>query len=688
MNKVLFNLTLIVLVLSSCLKDDYDLNNLNTQLTPTYAVPLATAKIKTLDVLKALDSTALSSGEDGLLSLVYSDTLASFRLNDIVQVPTQTMNYSAPVGKPIDVEDRTFSNGISLFDAADNFEEPYRSFLLGSDGQSVIIPATGIQDIGIHEGGNFSEYQSLVVSQGTITATMTNGWPTDVDNFKIALINGSSNQPIDTLDFGYIPSGGSKQVITEVSGVTIENVLKVHIYSVELVGTAPNNVLLDLADEMSFQIDITNTQIVSGNATIPSQEVVRDTTTFDFALNNGEELERVLLKTGEITYDLSYELLESSSITISIPAAKKNNVSFTQTINIISDNQNPYFDNDQFDLTGYEIDLTKNGTSFNKFDVLVVANVISSGIPVPFDTANSVNLNLSIQNVSIQEVEGYFGDQIIEIAQDTAEVDLDNDGLLNHFEFIEPQVKVFIDNSFGLPIDIDPLSIVFKSSNDLINLTGIPTPFAINNPAAIGNTAFTELTINNQTTNIVDAINAGPNEVIVSGQAKINPSGRVNNFALDTSKIDFRIEVDVPLYAFVRDYAFQDTIELDLDNLLENLNSAKLRSIVTNDFPIEGSVQILFTDENYAIIDSVGDSGSNVIEAAPTDLNGNTTGTTKNITDFVLNVEQMERLKSSKHVIIKTIINTPQSGTVLGRVYEAFEIEVKLSLLAEVNVEL
>jgi hypothetical protein len=48
----------------------------------------------------------------------------------------------------------------------------------------------------------------------------------------------------------------------------------------------------------------------------------------------------------------------------------------------------------------------------------------------------------------------------------------------------------------------------------------------------------------------------------------------------------------------------------------------------------------------------------------------------------------MNRLETAKHIIIITTINTPQSGTVPGRIYETFEIDVKLSLLAQVKVQL
>jgi hypothetical protein len=686
--KKILIISISIVLFSSCFRDDYDFNDISGELTPTYAVPLASASIKTLDVLNALDSTALSAGENGLLSLVYSDTLVSITLADIISIPTQTLFYAAPVSEPIDLDDVAFEGFISLGNASDNFTEPTKSFLQSSDGQEVVVPGSGIQDAGIYNAGSFPDFENITFSSGTLSTTMTNGWPVDVDNFKVALINKNSGTPIDTLDFGYLAAGQTKTVVSQIGGKTIEKEIDLSMFSIELIGTAPNTVTVDLSDAISFEVEISNAKIVAGSAIIPSQEVFRDTTNFEFMFNNGEEIERVLLKDGAIQYSVDYELLESSNLDIIIPAASKNGVSFSNRISIVSDNVNPVNKSGTFDLSGYELDLTKSGSTFNEMDVYIVASVVSSGNSVQFDTSNRIIVDFDFENIEIQEVEGYFGNQTISIAQDTAEVDLNDNELLNHFEFINPQVRIFIDNSFGIPINIDPLSFIFNGDNQSIALTGVPSPFQINYPNLLGSSVATELNINNQTTNIADAINAGPKEVVISGNAEVNPSGRVNNFALDQSKLNIRVDVDVPLYAFVRDYSVRDTIDIDLQEILENLESAKLRSIVTNDFPIEGAVQMYFTDENYVILDSVGDLSSNVIEPAPTDMEGNTTGSTKNISDFELSSEKMNRLETAKHIIIITTINTPQSGTVPGRIYETFEIDVKLSLLAQVKVQL
>ena len=517
---------------------------------------------------------------------------------------------------------------------------------------------------------------------------MTNGWPVDVDNFKVALINKNSGTPVDTLDFGFMAAGASKTVVTSIAGKTVEKEIDISLFSIELIGTSPNTVTIDLSDAISFEVEISNAKIVGGSAIVPSQEVFRDTVDFDFNFNNGEEIDRVKLKEGEINYDVDYEILESSNLEIIIPAASKDGISFSRTINIVSDNVNPVNESGTFDLSEYELDLTNGGTTNNSLEVFLVASIVSSGNTVQFDTSNRIIVDFDFENIEIEEVEGYFGNQTISIAQDTAEVDLNNNELLNHFEFINPQVRIFIDNSFGIPVHIDPLFFIFNSDIESISLTGVPSPFEINYPTELGASASTELNINNQTTNIVDAINAGPKEVVISGSAIVNPTGPANNFALDQSKINIRVDVDVPLYAFVRDYSVRDTIDLDMEEVLANLESAKLRSIVTNDFPIEGAVQIYFADENYAILDSVGDLNANVIEAAPTDNEGNTTGSTKNISDFELTSEQLNRLETAKHIIIVTRINTPQAGSVPGRIYETFEIDVKLSLLAKVKVEI
>ena len=83
----------VCLFLSSCVKDDYDINNSKLQYSPEIAAPLVKTSIVASDILSAVDSTMLRENGDKLLEFVYSDSIYSLSLSEIVDIPDENVNY-------------------------------------------------------------------------------------------------------------------------------------------------------------------------------------------------------------------------------------------------------------------------------------------------------------------------------------------------------------------------------------------------------------------------------------------------------------------------------------------------------------------------------------------------------------------------------------------------------------------
>ena len=69
---------------TACVKDKYDLENLEIEYNPTLALPLISTEVKTSDLLKDIDTTLISAGSDNVLTISYADTLKTVTLGEIV----------------------------------------------------------------------------------------------------------------------------------------------------------------------------------------------------------------------------------------------------------------------------------------------------------------------------------------------------------------------------------------------------------------------------------------------------------------------------------------------------------------------------------------------------------------------------------------------------------------------------
>ena len=91
-------------IVTSCLKDEYDFENLTVALSPEIAVPLTYTSIEASDVLSLVDSTMLKENNNNLLEFVYSDTVYSVTLNEFIDIPDKSVNYNFNLS-PIALDD-------------------------------------------------------------------------------------------------------------------------------------------------------------------------------------------------------------------------------------------------------------------------------------------------------------------------------------------------------------------------------------------------------------------------------------------------------------------------------------------------------------------------------------------------------------------------------------------------------
>ncbi len=687
----------LAVIMTSCIKDDYNLESAKINYSPGLAAPLLTASIEASQILTVLDSTMFNDkNSEKLLEFTYSSEIYSFALSEFIDIKDLSFDFEFQL-EPLRIEDiPTFQTAISLESVTDS--DPALSLtvdgLILIDSCSNAFPPVGSIDIDpINFPLDGASFNSATFSEGELSIELKNGWPTPLNIDQLILKNLSDNSIIGTLNYNEILPGDSSTKVIDLAGKTVESNIVGEFVNVSSAGTGGQAVCVSLYDEIIVTVNGANFVVVSGAAEFPNQEVINETVDSPLNFSSGEELESLKLKSGELTINVNYGIEEAAKIYIELPYAKLGGDGdpFKDSIPI---GPGPTSKNVSFDLSGYTFDLTKNGQSVNAIEASITGKIVSSGSVVNFDTSNSVSAEITMSNIKPESIYGYFGDTTLSLNQETFDVELGESEILQKITFADPTVKISFHNSFGIPMAISSLDLTMKRDNDSASLNASSVlPFDIDgyDINSLDSAVTSELVLGSST-NISELINLWPNKATTAFNGVINPDGKpADNFALDASKMDITLDLTIPIYGTITDFNITDTIEIDssMSQIFKYVKNASLRTNIDNGLPLEGVVKFYITDENYIILDSLESSdGIDVlIDAATVNTTGNVITNGFRQADLVADEDDVSLLKTSGNkLILSAVLNTANSGDDV-KICSDYSIEIKMGILAKVLIE-
>ncbi len=691
MKRILFAVTAVTLLLTSCFKDDYNFDNLDLEnYNPAVAAPIVNTRLTLHDLVEETinsDSSIISIDEDSLLWVTYSSRLFQMGMSDLFSISDQNINESFTMDE-FTISDINENVSVTMGDVVSNFAEPERSTILGADGSTAPFPAIPAQSGGEHSAGTFSEFSSVDFASGTLTITVTNNWPIDITNLQIQILN-SDDSPIGTVTYPIITAGTSAADNIDLAGQTMDNAISANILNIESPGAPfPSTVAINLADDIAINIATSSLSVTGGSAVFPSGDVVDETISVDMSLGSGESINSLRLKSGTISYDIDYGIREDANLTIELPYATSGGVPFSEVIFINSNGITSTNVSGSFDLSGYTMDLTAGGTGTNSVEARILASIISSGVAVPFLQTDAVIADLTLSGLEIEYLDGDLGVQAFSLAQDTVDFAFDQLDFDADITLADPRLTLNITNSFGMQLGANLGNLIAENDEESQALTGLDS-ITIGAPAitSIGDSVTTSIEINNSTTNISDILDIKPNKLIFGMTGSTNPGpGPHSNFVTDESYVGVSMDVEIPLYGGVSGFVLTDTLDFPTD-AFNNVKEGLIRTQITNEFPVGVDVQAYFVDESYLVLDSLGVTPINVLQAAAVDADGEQLGDPEvNQTDINLTEEMVENIKNAKFIILQSSLSTTDGAA--AKFYTSYGMDIKLAVLAKVRVSL
>jgi hypothetical protein len=637
-------------------------------------VPLVHTKMTINNILSDSNLNVFENDE-GFINLVYEESFIDINLDTLIKIDaiadeqTHTLD-SASFADVVISDTATIGETIT--------EIPLGTILL-PDGSTNTIPAL----VGIANGDTInidaSEYfETMTLYRGMLIIKIINGYPTDISNVSLTLINATNQNIVATFSFPLIPSGSIVSDSVSIAGQTIDENLYAILNNMDI-NASNGPVLIDYSDAIITTITISDIGITEATAVFPEQQLTETLKEHIFNLGSAQ-IKEIGIKEGTVTVNV-LSTLPNGKMIYNIPSLKKNGVPFTSGDMIIPEATNTDLTTFDFDFQGYVLDLTGQegrlgGDTVNTIYTESYTFIDYTGT---LETINHTDSFYSFVDFYFipEYAKGYMGQDTIEIEPKEDSFDIFNSMNASNFELKEVNLKIKIDNYIGADFQIDLLELKGRNEKTNDEVVLVNNEIIDLNRATLSNN---NLPINQTTSELIipaeEFISILPNKVISAANIYLNPNGQsiIQDFLYPEYPIEATINIDIPLSLITEDLSFIDTTKVDLPNSNDYIIE-KVYLKIDNGLPFEADLQLILLDENNLVIDTLLNNAT--ITAAQVDGNNiviNSTTTTIEIdyTDF----ESVKRMVS-----ISAFTTQPINQFI--DIYSHYGLEITLS--AKIN---
>ena len=446
------------------------------------------------------------------------------------------------------------------------------------------------------------------------------------------------------------------------------------------------------SDTVSFTLDAPSKNILDNAIARPTPYIISDSQTVKITPERAQtiDIDTLVLKSGTVQVTINNTFNEPCTIEISVPGIKQTDGTLlTKTITVKSKS----ITIDTFNISGRIIDMTNGGTTANNLLLKYKISLTkSSGGPEP-------NGNLTFtQQINHPDMKMMWADvhQQNFFTANVADIPLNAFKLtqngLNPITLSDPQINLYFENSFGVPMKFTFASLKGKDASGkscILNVDGIQyntdpqiryfkidsALFASSGSNYTVTPSHDSLKLNknnpghnsaNGNLSLPEFLSAMPSSILPQFQAISNPS-KLNgnhNFIQDISKGSIDAQIIIPLRLSIDSFITKDTFDFSLGDMT-NVDSLTLRFAVNNGMPLSLGATLAFVDATqkpYKVIYTK--NIPTLLSPAQIDpITFKVIKKTLTTTDFTLGSTVMPNIKNVNKLIFTGIISSPTSST-------------------------
>jgi len=467
---------------------------------------------------------------------------------------------------------------------------------------------------------------------------------------------------------------------------TDEDGLLILLYQNDSLVSQEASSFLDLPDESASESFSFEAPLLIPFNNFQFEISAKETYSFDFETDEGDQIDSVLLRSGQLALTLDADFPAFLEVNITIFSLLENGEYLRLTFESDTVNNEPELDiSEILDLSDLKLDLTNGGTTINNFqyelEVILKYNGQSVG------TGNKLDIEVSVLDAAFNAIYGRIATRSITSEAQTIKLDFFNNLPSGTFYLDEPAIRARVGNSFGIPASINLKKLQASNDSETRSLTGtITQPQIINAPTINqqGESVETIISIDNTNSNLPDLINMLPTEIVFQYEGMLNPQGlSIESFVLYESLIDIDLEIELPLFGRVSDLKASKQFEFKGSDVVDNVDFILFQIYTNNGFPLAVDIQVDFLDATGNILESLIEEDERLMEAAPVGSDGIVTSPAENTLRISADEDQLTRIQDATDVRIDVVFNTTGNGATSVKILESYELEVKLGVQTE-----
>jgi hypothetical protein len=409
----------------------------------------------------------------------------------------------------------------------------------------------------------------------------------------------------------------------------------------------------------------------------PRIPIVQTTTTIPFPAPKGTRIDEIEYKSGALNCFIKLTTDDTLKVKITIAELTKAGKSFDTTVTVTK----PGFAG-AFDFFGWT--MKPQG---GKFDIV-------------YSAKNQNNLPVFVDNQSFYQItkftsrllKGYLGQQLVSVPEQSLNFDFfKNWKQQGEIIFANPRMRLFIENSIGMPIRLK--STVAEATNKSGNIMQFDLPLKNGedilypNMSEVNKSRQTVLTYDKTNSNILDIINAYPEKFRIAANAIINPDSTNTNagFMTDKSQIITRFDFDMPLQLSAKGFVVYDTLDVDFSKM-KNIVEGEFKIITINGLPIDLNVQGYFVNASGQAVDSLIQKNTLLLSSATLNANGTKAADHTAYNYVYVTSQQFTNIKATKKMIVKFTLGTYKGGSQAVKIFSSDRVTLKLGFKAKISL--
>lgn len=476
----------------------------------------------------------------------------------------------------------------------------------------------------------------------------------------------------------FLTEGKSKAKISEQNGVMV-------LLYKDSIETPSGDKYFTLPNQQSpvVSIDGPAVSFPSPGATV----TITKNATFSFAPSQGEVLDSILAKSGDLAIAINSTFPANIALTVSIPSIKIAKIGYQKDFAFAGSGAQ----SSNVDLQNSKIDLTGSGGSTNTITFSITAKITDTGQPI--NSTHHLNFNFGLTNLKFRAMFGTLGTRNVLLNADSINVDVFDNTFNGNVELLSPSVKLTMQNSFGIPISFDIKNIIGLKEMTVLPLSGAAlsaplNPYTLNAPAISqrGQSVSSSLSLTSTNSNLVQLISSLPTYLSYQFSLVLNPNGPVKNFVQDDSKVKVIVDLELPFHGKASNLVL--TREYDFDGLgVDDAGDTKIKLKTVNETPLDAYIQVYFASSTGTIIDSLFTDRS-ILKGAPVDANGFTQTSATVTKEVALTNAKVDRINQAKKLLVVGSIFTSANGTVPVKLTATDKLKIAIGVSSKLEYTL